>query len=438
MTLIRKWLLLGCAVFCMFGLTACKKDEEPSKVNMTKEEFYQKLLILDSKLNSTSQYTINGETKMSMLMFSETSTYKISMDVDNNKYAKEEKNEDGDITKSEYVVKNGNDYIRYSYEVMTYNDEDEYIYESSYVGSDYVERTMYNENVINLKDIDMSSYDAFCESFDSMLVSSNEELASLNVDSLDTKVEIYEENDIYHFSYSVSYSTTENGEKASANISATLSFNEEFLVSMDMDAKITYGSGLEKMTMKIKSSNKYSKGFDNNMMPTDWSAYPQEIENAEFEVYYNLDGEEDYLGTDYTYSPGEIFIPEYDDEIIDNAHIDGWYLDENCTISVDYLTEYPSYDLHLYGKTKPNDNYALIIIEESITMEDDWTYGPHVTKTTVAAGEAFVIPTTVEIYGNEGVVTSVTVDGAAYNGSTLTVENGKIYRVVVSAVEQNN
>ena len=43
--------------------------------------------------------------------------------------------------------------------------------------------------------------------------------------------------------------------------------------------------------------------------------------------------------------------------------IDGWYLDKDYTISIDTLTEYPSYDIELYAKTKCNFNsYFLLSI----------------------------------------------------------------------------
>lgn len=433
---LKKGVMMLIAVIFLFGVAACKDDEEPTKVEMTKQEFYEKLLVLNSKMNGEKQYTISGETSATMFMASEKISYKISVDLDNNKYASVEKDGDGNVTNSEYVLKNGEDYIKYTYEKDYFDD---YTYGSYYVGSDYVTKTMkFNENMIDISELDMSSYEKFCESFDEMLLENNEDLEGLNLDSLDTKVELYTENNVYHFIYGVSYSASEEGIDISVNINATMKFNDDFLIGMDMEVSVTYDSTEGNMTMKMKNSNQYSKGFDDSIMPTDFSAYPQDIENAEFEVYYVLDGEEDVFGEDDVYTPNGTFVPDYSVEDIDNAHVDGWYLDKECTISVNTLTEYPSYDLYLYANTKPNENHALIILEETVTMTDNWTLGPIVTKQAIEAGSEFVLPIEVDIYGNEGAVDSITINGVAYNESTLTVENGKVYRIKVSATEINN
>lgn len=437
MKIIKNFLMFICGVFCFIGLTACKDEEEPTKVEMTKQEFYEKLLVLNSKMDDVSQYTVTGEMSVSMFMYSEKSSYKISVDLDNSKYASIEKDKDGNVTNSEYVITNGNDHIKYTYEKDYFDDED--VYGAYYVGSDYIPKSMeFNENMIDIKELDMNSYETFCESFDEMLVESSEDLEGLDLDSIDTKVEMYKENGVYHFTYSVSYSVTEDDGSASASISATMKFNDDFLVGLDMDMSMIYSTPEGKITTKMKNSNQYSKGFDNAMIPMDFSSYPQDIENAEFEVYYVLDGQESSFGKDYVYMPDETFAPDYLVEEIDNTYLDGWYLDKDCTISVDTLTDYPSYDLYLYANTKPNENYALIILEETVTAVGEWIFGPEVTKLSVEAGSEFVIPTEVEVYGNEGVVDSVTVNGIAYTESKLTVENGKVYRINISATETND
>ena len=437
MNIIKKGLMVVCAVFCLFGIAACKDDEEPTKVEMTKQQFYEKLLVLNSKMNNEKQYTISGETSATTFMVGKKTSYKISVDLDNNKYANVEKDKKGNTTKSEFVINNGNDYIKYTYEKDYFDDD--YTYGSYYVGNDYVAKTMgFNENMIDISELDMTSYEKFCESFDKMLVENRENLEGLNLESLDTKVEQYIENNVYHFVYGVSYSASEDGIEFSVNIEAVMKFNDDFMISTDMEVSMNYDIAEGTMSMQMKNSNQYSKGFDDSIIPTDFSAYPQDIENTEFEVYYVLDGKEDLFGEDYVYTPNGIFIPDYSIEEIDNAYVDGWYLDKECTISVNTLTEYPSYDLYLYANTKPNENYALIILEETVTTADDWTLGPIVTKQAIEAGSEFVLPTELDVYGIEGTVDNITVDGVSYNESTLTVESGKVYRINVSATEINN
>lgn len=441
MKTLKRGLMLLMAVFCLVGISACKKDndsgEPDNKETMSKEEFYQKLLVLNAKLDNTKQYTIEGESKVGMSIISDKMTYRISVDEEHNKYANVEKNNDGEIIKSEYIVKSGDDYIKYLYEEAYFIGDEEK--SSYYVGSDHVQHLMRNnDNLIDFNELDMSSYENFCKSFDEMLVKSSEDMKELELDSLETDVKMYEEDGTYNLEYSVSVSAAEEDEYAEMSATATMKFDDDFMVSIGMDTKITYTLDGERYTMKIQIINKYIEGFDDSMIPTDFSDYPQEIENIEFEVKYVVDGEEDRWGEEYTYLSGEKFVPDYDYEEIDNTYFDGWYLDEDCTISVDTLTDYPSYDLYLYGKTKPNENYALVIIEQTFALNEYSSIGPMVEKTAEVAGTIYEIPTTVNVYGNEGIVDSVTVNGESYTSNSITLQNGNVYKIVMHATSIEN
>jgi uncharacterized repeat protein (TIGR02543 family) len=128
-----------------------------------------------------------------------------------------------------------------------------------------------------------------------------------------------------------------------------------------------------------------------------------------------------------------IFVPDYDVDTIQNTTFDGWYLDENCTVSVNTLTDYPSYDLTLYAKTKPNENYGLVILKGSINSEM-WGTTIDAERFVIRSGVEYIIPETVETWGMEGNVTSVKVNGEVYTEDTILVENGKTYIVEVEAV----
>ena len=157
MKTLKRGLMLLMAVFCLVGISACKKDndsgEPDNKETMSKEEFYQKLLVLNAQLDNTKQYTIEGESKVGMSIISDKMTYRISVDEEHNKYANVEKNNDGEIIKSEYVVKSGDDYIKYLYEEAYFIGDEEK--SSYYVGSDHVQHLMRNnDNLIDFNELE--------------------------------------------------------------------------------------------------------------------------------------------------------------------------------------------------------------------------------------------------------------------------------------------
>ena len=80
-------------------------------------------------------------------------------------------------------------------------------------------------------------------------------------------------------------------------------------------------------------------------------------------------------------------------------------------------------------------NYALIILNGNIKTVDDWTYSTNIDKQAIESDYEFAIPTEIEVYGIEGIVTSVSVNGEEYNESTLIVEEGKVYVIEVFANE---
>ena len=43
-----------------------------------------------------------------------------------------------------------------------------------------------------------------------------------------------------------------------------------------------------------------------------------------------------------------------------------------------------------------------------------------------------------EVYGDEGIVDSIMINGVAYNDNAIVLENGRVYRVEISATEVND
>lgn len=429
--ILKKYLISLMSLFFVFSLVGCKKDEKDDKNELTKEEFYQKLVTLRSNMEDVKQLTVKGKSKVSMIFINEEVQYTTSIDLENNKYASVEKDSKGNVIGSEYVVKNGTDYIKYSYEA---DAEDKY--ESHHVGGDYVVNSFKtNDNIIDVTELNMDSYESFCESFEKMMSATSDDfLDNEELDNVEVNLDIYEESGLNYFSYQLVAEAEEDGAKVEISMSSVLSFNNEFIKGIDLVVKMKYKQGMTTSTMSFSNQTTYTKGYDDSLIPNSFASYPTDIEPAEFDVYFVVDGEETWATTD-TYAKGETFAVDYYEDEIDNVTLDGWYLDKDCTISISTLTEYPSYDITLYANNKPNENYALIIITETIKTEDDWIFGPEIEKIAVNINEEYIIPSVIDIYGDEGTVVQVKVNGEEYTANTITLENRKIYFVELQAEE---
>jgi len=436
---MKKILMIGVAFISLFFMFGCKKDDGNNKNIMSKEEFYEKLVVLDQNSKNVKQYTVTGDTKVSAFMMSETIYHETTIDLENNRYADVSKDKDGNISESEYVVKNGENYISYRYSVDDYIDNNEETYEAYYVGSDYVSMAI-NEGNVGLDQLDLSSFENFSKSFDGLFEKMFAEEGLEDMPSLEPVLEIYEQKGIYYFVYSLevkNYEMEDNMlgiEKLDLSAKSELKFDEEFIVSLNMSYKITYHMGESgKMSMSMAVNANYSKGFKESIMISDFSSYPTNIEPASFEITYIIDGEETYVWfDDNEYLKGETFVVDYDEEV-ENATIDGWYLDPNCTININTLTDYPSYDITIYANTKPNEGYGLVILKGTVDS-DGWKFHIDVEKQAILANQTYTIPSVVEAFGDEGIVTSVKVNGVTYTEDEITIENSKVYIVEVEAI----
>lgn len=439
-----KKILMACLLvvssFFMFG---CFKDDDTTKDDgkiqtMTKEEFYEKLTVLSTNIQNVKKYTVYSEISGSMFLVGEQKSFDTTtVDLENNKYAYVSKDANGKVTNSEYVLKVEDDFVSYQYDSGEATVDDEY---SSYlVGSDYIQAIM-GVN-IPVDGLIATSYEDFAKYMESIFYEFIDEAEMGETTNLQTANKIYKENGVYAFVTTASVKGSEaeglfQGAIMDVDAKLEFKFTEEYIKEVNIEYKAVITMNQDSMTISISSKSSYSKGFKNEVMISDFSAYPSEATPKEFIIECIIDGDEDSSYTEYDeYQKGETFVLDYDEYLIQNTTFDGWYLDKNYTVSANTLTEYPSYDLTLYAKIKPNENYGLIILKGALVSGDYWTFSIDVEKFAIGAGVEYIIPETVETWGMEGNVVSVKVNGVEYTKETIVIENQKIYVVEVEAVK---
>ncbi|MBQ7467111.1 MAG: hypothetical protein IJS74_03470 [Clostridia bacterium] len=134
------------------------------------------------------------------------------------------------------------------------------------------------------------------------------------------------------------------------------------------------------MSMDMKDLTEFTyQAFDTTLLPnTDAIAEYGEVQERDRYIYIVIDGQRQGI-SNYSYEWSEELeegVATYADKLVladldltyygfeldeDKFTIDGWYLDEACTISAGESVDFKSYDQEIYAKRSPKDGYAVIV-----------------------------------------------------------------------------
>lgn len=424
--ILRKIIASFVLIVSLFAFSGCKEEKEPE----TQEAMFVKYKTAQSNLNDvTKGYKAVTTSTVSALGMSETSTDNSTVNLATGEMAFISKDSTNTITEEYYLVKSNGKNIFYHHELDDSFGEVEHYYDAMYVGNDFLFKYDGGE-LATAPNVDVTTFEEFKASFTeaySGVVSDEMDLGEGGAFTVD-KFEFAEDGDNYKFI--TSFKASSDGFTVTASIE--IKFTEDFITSM----KIDMGMG---MFMSMSSTTNFYSGYDSSLMPTTFNNYPSlnDIDNAEFTVTYYMDGITSGLLNMYydEYKPGETFTfdaEELENIALDNTTIDGWYLDKDYTISIDTLTEYPSYDIELYAKTVPNEGYAVVVYTSNIKEEGNLISFPENDIVVYNVSETASIDLNDFVDDPEATITSIKVNGQAHTGNTLTLEDGGYYIVVIN------
>ena len=434
MKFIKKISIFVLLILSVCTFSACKdKEKEESQ-----EVIFAKYKVAHNNFNSQNE-GIKLETKTSVTAFglSEVENNVTTINSTNDIMASVSKNSAGDIIKESYIVKTGEKYVHYSYEIVEniFEDTTEHEYNAYYVGKDFI-NILDKEDALHLFDIrsfSVESYDKFKESFVLKYKNSLTEEYSLTIYPIVEITTFKFSNDGSNYKLNCELKSTIDG--VSTKISIEIKFSENYINYMSVKNSASLANG------KIETN--FYKGYDDSLMPTDFSNFVSdgEIENAEFMIKYHLDGDTfSYEGRYDEYTFGTLFVPHDDimeDEIVENTTLDGWYLDKDCTVSINTLTDYPSYDLSLYAKSKPNDGYAVIVYELNIKEEGNLFFWPDYETIAYEVNTNNSI-NLLDIVDENATIGDVYVNGSIHDARELAIEEGGYYLVKINGTVPAN
>ncbi len=411
----------------LFAFSGCNKESEPEPE--TQEAMFAKYMTAQSNLSDpTKGYKAVTRTTASAFGFSETTTANATVNFATGELAYIEKDSTGDVVEEYYVVKNNDKTIFYHHEKDDSFGEVEDYYNAMYVGSDFIYRYGDGE-LVEAPTVEATTFEEFKNAFIEAYSGTVEEEMDLGEGSAFT-VEKFEFSQVDNeYEFTTKFKASVEGFTISAEIG--ISFSETIIKSLIIR--------MDMSLMTMTSTTNFYSGYDSSLMPTTFNKYPSlnEIENAEFTVTYYMDGvTSGWLNTYYDeYKPGQTFTFDADELeyiMLDNTTIDGWYLDPECTISIDTLTEYPSYDIELYAKTVPNTGYAVVVYTATIKEEGNLIYWPESDTFVYDVTQTQSINIADFVDDPDATITEVKVNGTVVSNNTLVLASGGYYIVEIN------
>ena len=419
--------VISCLVLfvSLFAFSGCKKGSDPEPE--TQEAMFAKYMTAQSNLNDpTKGYKAVTKTSASIFGFPETTTTTSTVNFATGELASIEKDSTGNVVEEYYLVKQNNKNIFYHHEVEESFGEVEDYYSAYYVGSDFLYK--YNDGELaEAPSVEATTFEEFKYMFSEEYMGEIEaemELGEGNTFTVD-KFEFAQVDNDYKFT--TKFSASMEGYNISAEIE--INFSETIIKSVVVK--------MDMVLMSMTSTTNFYSGYDSTLMPTTFNSYPSgsDIENAEFTVTYYMDGVKEgvYLNYYYDeYKSGQTFTfdaDELEDIALDNTTIDGWYLDPEYTISIDTLTEYPSYDIELYAKTIPDTGYAVVVYTSTIDY-DGWLM-PDSDTIVYDVSDIHSINIADLVDDLDTTITEVKVNGTVVSSNTLVLASGGYYIVEI-------
>lgn len=421
--------IISCLVLfvSLFAFSGCKKESDPEPE--TQEAMFAKYMTAQSNLNDvTKGYKAVTKTSASAFGFSETTTATSTVNLATGELAYIEKDSTGSVLEEYYLVKQNGKNVFYHHEVDDSFGELEDYYSAYYVGGDFLYK--YNGGELaEAPNIEATTFEEFKYMFSEEYMKEIEaemELGEGNTFTVE-KFEFAQADKDYKFT--TKFSASLEGYSLSAEIE--INFSETIIKSIVAKMNMVF--------MSMTSTTNFYSGYDSTLMPTTFNNYPSvsDIENAEFTVTYYMDGiTSGWLNTYYDeYRPGQTFTFDADELeyiTLENTTIDGWYLDPEYTISIDTLTEYPSYDIDLYAKTVPNTGYAVVVYTANIKEEGNLIYWPESDTFVYNVSETPSINIADFVDDPDATITEVKVNGTVVSNNTLVLASGGYYIVEIN------
>lgn len=444
-SLLLAVVIIPCSLF-----SGCFNKDDGDPKEMKEVTNYSEVDVVLSKLSQNrsnlKQFNVSGTKVVKNMYQGDTTVYNTNLvgaaNYETNRYVLKATEDENVYIRQ--VQKENDDYVAYDYSSVVWSSGERHDnYSKSYVSKKYAENQLfYYDGVgVNIEDLDLSSYENLKESYKSL----SKENFMLMSDyyhfyfELDPVIKLSKNgNDEYLFEYKVETDMFKGEGLSNTIIDASIKFSEDAVIQVKTTYKFVYTSlNQTECTMEMN----YSSGFDSSILINDFSNFTGNVEPQDFDVNQIVDGFYDEWDTeDYVYSKDEIFTMKYENEV-ENTSIE-WYLDAGYTKSLDTLTEYPSYFFVPYGKTVPNNGYGVVIKYGYVKGEDGKRHYVKETKEAIQAGDIYNLPTSIGAKSacyrdvcsmHEGDVTYTTVNGEVYNGSSITIENGKRYVIYQEA-----
>lgn len=430
-----KKLLMGLVLVPSLTLTAaCGKDGDTEKGAASNAKAYETLQTLSNDMLDESNviaFDVTSESGMTV-DFGDTSKYSDVVQAALTIVAKEYE-EEPEIEKEKY----GYDFTNgVGYGVSTYESEDEsYIEDAFYIiknGDNYVlyktdynygteqnENSAFYVNGQHLKELyseDLEEYLYLLE-----LVSENDKLEDLKTaisEYINKEIEDEEDEEgttftisdfkltktkgVYTLKFVASAEMNEgvfaedepeedDGPKMIMDIDFAISFNSKKIIEISSGMSISYSQDFElgsiepsltdvlSMTVSMYTNvtvDNFSNTLDSTIMEADYSSFGI-IVNSSSQICYYAEG--DYIScVEGSFGDDLTLLANGDEKLgkFVKGTISSWYLDEECTIPVADITEFPSYNMMLYGKvTGVKEGYALI--RSKLTASYDYTAVKH-------------------------------------------------------------